>query len=341
MRVGIVGAGAIGGYLAAKLAASGTDVVLLTRPGHTVEPPVAVQADGLVFKAPDSLHITADQAALGGVSACVVAVKSSATSATAARLSGVLPKDAVVVTLQNGLRNAETLREALGMPVAAGIVTYNVYIDPQGRRQQATRGKLYAGALPSDGGRRLSELSGALKRAQETLEIVPDIDRLILGKLLINLNNGVCAVTGLGIAAALADKDARACYAACLKEGLSVMRRAGLSPGRVTAIPPSLLPAVMQLPDALVSRLARLIAGVRPDARFSTLQDLDKGRPTEIDELNGAIVALAERHRANAPVNALVTSAVHAHERAIAAGERLEFLSPRALREKIEAVAER
>lgn len=338
MHVGVVGAGAIGGYVAAELSSAGAEVTLVRRAGSAVpaERPVAVRSDGTVFKPSDSMVVTSDPSALGAVEACIVATKSRDVAELAASLAGALRPDAAVLTLQNGLRSAEALRARLGDRVAVGIVTYNVFVDEQGRRRQASRGKLLAGRLRGVAGARLRDLQAAFGRAGETLELRDDIERVTAGKLLVNLNNGVCAATGLGIAAALADRDARACFAHCLREGLRWMARAGLHPARVTVLPPALLPLVLGLPDAVVSRMARALVGVGPEARFSTLQDLDRGRPTEIDELNGAVVALAERAGGAAPVNALITALVHAHERAAIQGKRPDFVSPRELRARIE-----
>lgn len=337
MHVGVVGAGAIGGYLAAELSAAGAMVTLLRRTGTAAaEVPVAVRADGRVFEPERSLVVTSDPAALHAVDVCLVAVKSRDTPEIAAALHAALPPGAAVLTLQNGLRSAEILRARLGDRVVAGVVTYNVFQDEQGRRRQATRGKLLAGRAPDPAGRHLRALAATFRLVGETLELRADIDRVILGKLLVNLNNGVCAATGLGIAASLADRDARSCFASCLREGLLWMSRAGLRPARVTVLPPALLPLVLALPDALVSLFARALVGVSDAARFSTLQDLDRGRPTEIDDLNGAIVAMAERAGGTAPVNALITQIVHTHEESVSSGRRPDFVPARQLRARIE-----
>lgn len=339
MRIAVAGAGAIGGYLAAELSASGAPVTLLHRPGRPPAVPlVAVRSDGVVFNASRSLSLADDPGALSDAWACLVAVKSGDTAALAGALAAALPPESPVIAFQNGLRHVDVLRERLGARVTPGVVTYNVSTDEEGRRRQATRGKLIAGALPGPPGERLRLLQATFRSAGERLSLTGDIEGAVLGKLLVNLNNGVCAATGLGIAAALSDRDARACYVHCLREGLFWMGRAGLRPGPVTAVPPSLLPAVFSLPDALVRPLARLIAGVQPGARFSTLQDLDRGRATEIDDLNGEIVRLAESRWGSAPMNDLVTRTVHAHERAAASGRRPDFVPPRELRRRMEAL---
>lgn len=368
MHVGVVGAGAIGGYLAAELSAASTKVTLLRRAatpgGHTpdVAPaaisggrtpdvaragggasagrPVAVRADGRFLEPSDSMVVTADPAALGAVDVCLVAVKSRDTADVAAALAAVLSPECVVLTVQNGLRNMEILGARLGRErVTGGVVTYNVYVDERGRRRQASRGKLIAGRLPGAAGQRLRELVEAFRRAGETLELRDDVDQVLAGKLLLNLSNGVCAATGLGLAAVLGDRDARICFVHALREGLRWMARAGLHPARVQVLPPGLmLLALVVLPDAVVSRLARALGGIGGSARLSTLQDLDRGRPTEIGEINGAIVRLAEGAGGSAPVNGLITRVVQTHEQAALDGRLPDYLPPWELRARIERV---
>lgn len=339
-RIGVVGVGAIGGYLGARLSAAGYPVTLFQRAGKEPGPvPTAVDADGVVYVPSNSLVQTSDPQNLTDVDVCLVAVKTSAVAAVAETLSKNLPPSAVVVSFQNGLRAAGVLRAALGDRVVPGIVTYNVYIDDHGRRCQATTGKLLAGIAPEPWKRRLTALQTAFRAAGEKLELRADMDRVVAGKLLVNLNNGVCAATGLGIAASLADPDARFCYAACIREGLVQMRRAGMRPASVTAIPPAVLPTVLLLPNWVVTRMARAVAGVRPEARLSTLQDLDRGRSTEIGDLNGAIVEMAQQQGGSAPVNDVVTRIVREHERRIASGSAPDYVSPAELRRRVESAA--
>jgi 2-dehydropantoate 2-reductase len=104
--------------------------------------------------------------------------------------------------------------------------------------------------------------------------------------------------------------------AVLLDEGLAVLRAAGIRPGRVRGVAPGLMLRVLRLPDPLARRLlaARLPADAQ--ARSSMWEDLTRGRPTEVDHLNGEIVALAERSGVDAPVNRRVVELVHDAERA-------------------------
>lgn len=339
MHIGIVGAGAVGGYLAAELSAGGAEITLVTRKGKSAAKPVAIRADGAVLHARSSLVITDDYASLAGVDIALVTVKSLATEEVAAALARALPPNTPVVSFQNGLRSVEILRAKLGARATGGVVTYNVYNGEQGERRQASSGKLFAGRLPGDLERRMQALKEACSAAGEVLELRRDFDRVVLGKLLLNLNNGVCAATGLGIAASLHDYDARFCFAECIREGLHCMRLAGLKPARVTVLPPELLSLALKLPNAIVTRMARSLVGIHPAARSSTLQDIDRGHPTEIDDLNGAIAAIAKRAGGEAPRNELVTRIVHEIEHVAMSGGRPSFVPPRELRSQMERIS--
>jgi 2-dehydropantoate 2-reductase len=277
-----------------------------------------------------ALRTSTEPAALASVDVCIVAVKSRHTREVAEQLADVLPADCVVLSLQNGIRNVERLRARLRGPVVAGVVEFNAYEDGDCVRQ-ATRGGLFAGRSPARALPRLVELRRAFAVVGERLVLRHDIDAIAAGKLLLNLNNGVCAATGLGIADSIRSRDARWCFAACLREASRCMRSAGVHPARVGALPPKLLAPLLELPDAVVAPLAPRIAAMASRARSSTLNDLERGKPTEIDELNGEVVSLAGSS-GSAPCNELVVRLVHRLEEAAAAGAPCPFLSPQALR---------
>ncbi|MBK6517352.1 MAG: 2-dehydropantoate 2-reductase [Polyangiaceae bacterium] len=336
LRIGVVGAGAIGGYVAAELTAGGAQVTLLGRSERS-ELLRALRLDGRPVAGAHEHRVSADYAALAGVDACVVAVKSTDTEAVATALAQHLKPDVSVVSLQNGLHAARTLRRHLGERVAGGVVVYNVMTLPDGTRRQATRGKVFIERLAGARAASVDAVADALARGGEDVEISDHIEDVQRGKLLLNLNNGVCAATGLGIAASLENEDARACYAACILEGIATLRACRLSYARVAALPAGAIARAMALPNWLLGPMAKKLAGVAEAARSSTLQDLDRGRRTEIRELNGAIVELAERAGRTAPANDVITRAVLEHEHDVTHGRPAAFVTPSALRARIEA----
>ncbi|MEZ4438112.1 MAG: 2-dehydropantoate 2-reductase [Polyangiaceae bacterium] len=338
MRIGIVGGGAIGGYLAAVLSSADVPVVLVGAPGRPPRRPRAVRLDGRTLAPSESLVLSDDPEALRGAEVVLVTVKSTVTPSLAAPLAAVLPPETPVVSLQNGLHNATWLAIDLGQRVVSGVVSYNVFNDGDDRHQ-ATAGQLFCGTLEGIGdgvgAARLRVLRALFRKAGERLDLRSDIADVMAGKLLMNLNNGICAATGLSITESLRDRDARWCFARAIDEGLTVMKHAGLHPVRAAPLPAWAVSLVLRLPDQLVVRLARAIIDVDPRARSSTLQDLDHGRATEIDDLNGAILSLAQEMGDLAPANATVVDVVRDHERAVSLGHSPAFVAPATLRERI------
>jgi 2-dehydropantoate 2-reductase len=336
MRVGIVGAGAVGGYLAVALSAEGHEVVLVGRRWlDAPESMTVVRLNGTVSSAGARLSVTHAMGDLASVDMALVAVKAQDTERVARELADAIAADVPVISFQNGLRNLERLRSALRGPVIGGVVGFNVVSEGTVRRE-ATKGKLFIGAGAGHAKARVRELAASLVRAQIDVALRRDIERTIAGKLLINLGNGIAAATGLPTVRLLESRDARWCFAQCIREALRVMRSAGLRPESVALVPPGWLARALMLPDRLVAPMSQAIASVDPTARASTLQDLERGVATEIDELNGAILWLAQRSGSDAPINRLVADVVHEHERA--GPDAIAFVPPSELRRRIESL---
>lgn len=336
MDIGIFGAGAIGAFIGVRLSAAGAKVRLLARPDVVAARGKLEAIDRAGHRATPGADLEAsdDPAILRGSDVVLVTVKSADTSAAGETLAELVGSGTLVVSFQNGLHNARRLREHVRGPVVQGIVTYNVFRDGVHRTQQATEGKLFIGEHRA-GAEALKGLCDALERAGEDVELTSEIDGVVRGKLLLNLNNGVCAATGLGIQDSLRDRDARWIFAECIAEGVRVFRAEGVWPISPIALPVAMIPRLLQLPNALVLRVAKGLVNVHPDARSSTLQDLERGRVTEIDELNGAIVTLGRRYGVQTPANTAVRAAIAEHEAAVESGKRPSYLAAKALRATI------
>jgi 2-dehydropantoate 2-reductase len=138
---------------------------------------------------------------------------------------------------------------------------------------------------------------------------------LAWGKLIINLNNAVSALSGRTLLEELKERDYRRVVAASQREALRLLRRAGIRPAKVGPVPPSLLPAVLGSPDWLFNRLFLRGWKIDAKARSSMADDLAAGRRTEVDYLNGELVRLAERLGTDAPVNRAIVELVREAER--------------------------
>lgn len=307
-RITIAGAGNIGCFVGGLLMHAGFDVRFLARPS-VVE---AMRTRGLNlsdFGGLD-LHLTDvvahDDAelAFGDADLVLVCVKAGDTEAMG-HLIGAHARSAQVISLQNGVGNAATLRAVLpGFDVRAGMVPFNVVSDAPGQYHRATSGDILIEQGP------LPELSGP----HLTWRSVEDIEAVQWGKLLINLGNAVNALADMPLLDQLRDRKWRLLLADQMIEALRVLRAAKISPAKTSAAPPGLIPHILRLPTPMFILVASRMLTVDRQARSSMWDDLNQGRKTEIDALQGAILHLAERFGRQAPLNARMRVLVRAAE---------------------------
>lgn len=313
-RIAILGAGAVGGYLGGLWRHAGVDVVLIGRP--RVAAAVAAQgmrltgqAGGAILLAPERIAVATDARALADATLVVVAVKSAATAEAAAAIAAHAPAAVPVLTLQNGIANRDILAAHLpGRAVLRGSVTFNVAHDGA-RWHKATAGVLAVERHPAT-----QALAARLAGRPGCPVLRDDMLAFAWGKLLLNLNNAVNALSGKPLRAELSARGYRRVLAASIAEALAVLEVAGIRPAKVGPLPPGLLAPFVRLPDALFNTVGLRLQKVDPAARSSMADDFAAGRASEIERLNGEIVALAERHGRDAPVNRRIVALVRAAE---------------------------
>jgi 2-dehydropantoate 2-reductase len=319
VKVGVMGAGAIGFYVGGRLAGSLVDVVFVGRARSKAEiEPWGLELwdlRGRRVRVPrEEIAFATGPDALADRDVVLCCVKSGQTAEVARQLARVLPPRALVVSMQNGMRNAEVLRA--GMPeqtVLAGIVGFNVVGRGNGAFRCATSGPL---VVESTEDARLIRLAESLSACGFEVELAKDIRALQWTKLLMNLNNAISALTDRPTKELIFVKGYRRILAAIIAEALGVLERAGIRPARLGApVPASLFPLMLRLPTPLLRLVARAQIKVDPEARSSMWDDLSKGRVTEVEHLNGEIVRLAEAKGGDAPLNRRVVELVHQAER--------------------------
>ena len=301
----VMGAGTIGCYLGGSLAAAGVPVTLVGRP-RTLD---ALVAHGLAVTDLDGRksHVAAGQLRMaqqvpaGARPALVLlCVKSGATAEAAAQLAHALPPGTVVVSMQNGISNAEAASEAgPGLVVLPGMVPYNVAELGPGAYHRGTSGRLVAQQHEA-----LEPWLPVFESAGVPLDLVADARPIQWGKLLLNLNNPVNALSGLPLRAELMERGYRRCFAALMEEALDVLARAGIAPAQVAALPPRKLLSILRLPSPIFRIVAARMLKIDAKARSSMADDLALGRRTEVDALSGEVVRLAQAHGMQAPRNA-------------------------------------
>ena len=309
----VMGAGAIGCYLGGCLQAARVPVVFVGRP-RVLE---ALREHGLTLSDLDGARHVIARDALSlhesippglAPSLVLLAVKSGATAEAAAQLGAALPAGTPVVSMQNGVSNAATAQAAApSLRLLAGMVPHNIAELAPGHYHRGTTGNLAAQDDPA-----LRERLADFARAGLPLQLHTNLRAVQWGKLLLNLNNPVNALSGLPLRAQLMDRGYRQCLAALQTEALGVLRGSGITPAQVGALPPQRIPTLLRLPSPLFKLIAARMLRIDPKARSSMADDLAQGRVTEIDALCGEVVRLAQQHGTSAPLNARMVGLVQA-----------------------------
>ncbi len=322
-RITVAGAGSIGCYVGGLLAAAGHDVCFLARP--RIAQACAQRGLRMTDYAGNDVHLPKPQmietpeTAFEGADVILVCTKSGDTAAMARDIAAHAPS-AQIVSLQNGVDNASTIRaEVPGADVRAAMVPFNVVPEGAAHYHRATSGDILIEAGP------LPDFDTPTLAWQQ----VDNIEAVQWGKLLINLGNAVNALSDLPLLTQLQDRAWRGLMADQMAEALRVLSAAGIKPAKTTAAPPHLIPHILRMPTPLFRRIAAQMLTIDAQARSSMWDDLKQRRRTEIDALQGAIIALAERYGRQAPLNARMRALIREAE---AAGKGPPGLTPADIR---------
>ncbi len=309
MKIVIAGAGSIGCYCGALLADAGHEVTLLGRP-RVLEP---IQEQGLTVTnyaglrrhlPAQKLTLSDDPECLGGADAIIVTVKSGATSEMAGLIAIHATQGVPVLSWQNGIQNVQTLRDALpGYDVRAGMVPFNVVPIQPATYHCATSGDIVVQTGPGNLAERLNSPNLPISASDQ-------IEAVQWGKLVINLNNALNALSGLTLVDQLMDRQWRRLMADQMAEALNVLKAASKPVASTTPLPASLTPFILRLPTPIFMRVASKMLTIDPTARTSMAYDLMQGRKTEIDSLQGEVMRLAEQTGMKTPICARVSDLI-------------------------------
>jgi 2-dehydropantoate 2-reductase len=287
-KIAVVGAGAVGGYFGGMLARAGAPVVMIGRPAF-VE---AVGKNGLfldTLQFQESVRVEAatELSAARGAEVVLFCVKTTDNAATARELAPLLAPGAIVVILQNGVDNVEQVRAAAGLEALAAVVYIGASVPEQGRVKHVGRGDLVFGPKNE----KTERMAALFARAGVPCRISDNIDGELWTKLIANCAlNAISAVGNVKYGKIAASDDGRKVVEALVDEVMAVARAARIH-----------LPGVEDSRAALAGALK--IATQMGEAFSSTAQDLQRGKRTEIDSLNGYIARRGAELGAPTPVN--------------------------------------
>ncbi len=302
MKIAVIGAGAMGSLFGAYLAKAGEAVTLVDIWQEHV---AAIRSQGLLLseEAGDEvvrLDVVLGTGGLVAVDLVILFVKAAATRVAAVDAAALLRPGGRVLTLQNGLGNAEVIAEIVGAErVLAGTTAQGATLLGPGRVRHGGRGETHIGRLSGEVDGLCAQVAAMLSNAGLPTVVEPDVRSLIWGKLVIN--TGINALTALlrlrnGQLAELAET--RQLLALAVEEAVQVAGAAGVA-----------LPYENPLGKVLA------VAAATGQNQSSMLQDVLRGSPTEIAVITGAIVREGERRGVATPVNRTLTLLVQALEK--------------------------
>lgn len=334
LAVGVFGAGAIGCWVGGWLALHDKEVRVtfvgrerlckgLSSAGGMLVSDLRQEASVTergVWLPSSEFTVTESPGPMSYMDVILVCVKCAQTKEAGLALCAFLPRNRpiVVVSLQNGVGNAEVLRSCLAsmenVHVLAGMVGFNVVwkegttetktkATKKGETGQEMAKKSVMWFHKSTDGQLHIErhASGSHTPVVSALQAAgirivthspAEMRAVMYGKLLINLINSVNALAGMPVAQMLRQRAYRAVFAAAMYEGLCVLKASGITAATIR-LPPALTVRLLLLPDWLYGLVSGLAAKIDETTKSSMLQDLEGGRPTEIMFLNGEVLRLA------------------------------------------------
>jgi 2-dehydropantoate 2-reductase len=311
MRIGVVGAGAVGGAIAALLARAGHDVEVTARGDHLA----ALQSGGLVLRGAwgdFTSEVTANDVLTRGPELAIVATKAQ-DAVAAIRQNVAMLRGVPVVLIQNGLDGLVAARAAAPRSdFIGGLAMFaSSYLSP-GTITVTTAGPLYLGGDADEGDVPALYAESVLAAVIGT-KIVPNFTGAQWTKLVVNMVNALPAITGLSAQDVIADRRLRGILTASLRETVRVGLASGVRFESMQGLSHGRLRLLARLPlwlGQVVPLLMRARLGRVPNPG-STLQSIRRGQLTEIDHLNGAVVRAAAAIGTQAPVSALLLGMVH------------------------------
>ncbi len=279
IRVAVLGAGAVGCFYGGMLARAGHQVTLIGRPVH-VEAfrKSGLHFEGLKFDERIAVEASIEASAVRGARLILFCVKSTDTEQAAAQIAPFLDADAVVVNLQNGVDNTERIQAKVSQAVVPAVVYVATEMKGPGHLKHHGRGDLVIGSN--------EQVKAWFESAGVPAVISDNIAGELWAKLVVNCAyNALSAITQLPYGKMIEGPGIRDTMRDVVEETLAVAKASGV-----------------RTADDMLARTYR-IAEAMPTQYSSTAQDLARGKPTEIDHLNGYVVRRGEALGIPTPAN--------------------------------------
>ncbi|HEV7336670.1 MAG TPA: 2-dehydropantoate 2-reductase [Bosea sp. (in: a-proteobacteria)] len=295
MKIAVMGAGAVGCYYGAMLALAGHPVTMIGRQAHAT----AMASNGVILLKAGETHrapvqATTEPSGVADADLVLISVKSDDTVAAAEAIAPYLKSDSRILSLQNGVDNAERLEAVFGRAVIPAAVYVAVETVAAGKVRHNGRGELVIGTGPAS-----AELARTFAQAGIPTDVSENVAAVLWTKLTVNCAyNALCAIGQLPYGPMVSVNGVAEVMTDVVRECRAVAQAAGIS-----------------LPDNLIGTVMGLAAAM-PSQFSSTAQDLQRRKKTEIEHLNGYVVRTAEKFGLSVPANRTLLACVRLLEEA-------------------------
>ncbi len=288
MRIAVMGAGAVGGYFGARLAASGQGVSFIARGKHLE----AMDKEGLKVKSIQEDFIirslfTSNPKDVGPVDLILFCVKSYNTKEAGENVSPLMKDETTILSLQNGVDNVDKLVNLWGKHrILAGVVYIGARISAPGVVEHSAAGRIVMGELDGEVSERTKAIQEVFSNAKIPCTFSTGIRKVLWEKLV--WNAPFCAISSIALATVkeiLESDSLRNLAMGCMEEVIEAARLQGID------LSPSIVDETLKLSENL------------GDFKPSMLQDLEAGKPLEYEAFNGVVVDALRKAGKNAPIN--------------------------------------
>lgn len=301
MKIAIMGAGGVGGFYGARMARAGEDVTLIARGPHLE----AIQKNGLRVESATvgnfsvkEVKATAEPAEVGPVELVWMTVKSYDLQAAAQAILPLIGPETAVISLMNGVDVAETIGAVVGIEhMLGGTVQLSAAIVAPGLIRHFTMDRMVFGELAGGISPRGEAIHRMLHGAGIEAELSPTMRRAIWEKFIfLHAIAGVGSLTRSPAGPMRTEPESRALYISCLREAEALARKKGID-----------------VEEGVAEKFAAFVDNLPPETKPSMLLDLERGRPLELEALQGAVVRMGAELGVPVPVNEFIYAALRLH----------------------------
>ena len=299
MKIYIVGSGAVGGYLGGLLAKAGNDVTFVARGDHYK----VIKNKGLKIESIKDgnfiikpAKVTEKISLIKNPDLIIITVKTYDTEFVSKELSNVVSSKTKIITFQNGIENDKIIKKYVTKAKVYPGVAYTVSgrVEPGIIKQSGGLCKFIFGDRKNPRNIYIKEIEKMMKYSGVDATFSEDIERdLWMKYIFINAMTGLTALSRTNVGTVVKDRILRNLYERCLRECIEVAKM-----------------EKVKIPIEIFNSIIRISESTNKEAKFSMLVDIENGRKTEIEALNGTLVKLAKKHKIDVPINETIYGAL-------------------------------